>query len=459
MPNIRNDSNRGRTLIGRACGFLCDRRANISVMVALLLVPLVGMLGMATEASSWFLMQRGMQNAADSAALAAATNGGTVTYATEAKSVATSYGFTGGANNTTVTVVNNDNTVPSVCNSACYRVTISRNVPIYLTQIVGYTGSVALNGGRAQTVSTFAVASPNAIPTSYCLVSLGGGDAFHINGGNSVNLNGCYVRSNGNTTCDGTNSNGGASDIVYSGSNKKCTPANYKSTLFTDPYSSQASHIPANTCSPAGSASSYPQESGKNNTVPVSNQLTGSVTWPATQIFCGDVKLMGDVNVTTASPGTVLVIENGILDLNGFTLKSLASSGLTIIFTGPSITGFSPSHIPTGGGTLNFAAPTSGTWSGFALYQDPALTSGVDMTAAGNSPTWNITGLIYVPNSNLSFSGTVNQASNGYSCFALVDSTFQSNGTGKILEDQSQCAQAGVTLPSDDTPVRVALVQ
>ena len=111
-----------------------------------------------------------------------------------------------------------------------------------------------------------------------------------------------------------------------------------------------------------------------------------------------------------------------------------------------------------GSGSLA-AAPTSGTWSGIALYQDPALTSGVDMSAAGNSPTWNITGLIYLPKSNVQFSGSVNKASNGYSCFALISLTFQSNGTGNILENQSQCAQAGLTLPSDSAPVRAALIQ
>jgi Flp pilus assembly protein TadG len=440
--------------------FAQDRRGNIAPLVALLIVPLIGAMGLAAETSNWFMIQRGMQNAADSAALAAATNADptvNASYRAEAKSVATNYGFTDGASNTTVAVINTDNTVPAVCNSHCYRVTITKTVPLYITQIVGYSGTTALGSGRGQTITAFAVASPRVQPTSYCLLSLGTGDSFHINGGNSVDLNGCYVRANGNTTCNGANSSGGATDIIYSGSNKKCDPSDYTSTPMTDPYLAQASKIPANTCSPPNQKATYFQES--SGTLPASNLLTGNVTLPATQIYCGDVKLTGNVNLTTASPGSLMVIENGKLDMNGYTLKTLAGSGLSIIFTGPSIPGFNPSHIPTNGGILDFAAPTSGNWSGFSLYQDPALTSGVDMTAAGNSPTWNITGLIYLPNSNIQFSGIVNKADNGYSCFALVDYTFQSNGTGKILEDQSQCAQAGVTLPMDGTPVREALVQ
>ena len=51
---------------------------------------------------------------------------------------------------------------------------------------------------------------------------------------------------------------------------------------------------------------------------------------------------------------------------------------------------------------------TSGTWSGVAIYQDPSLTTGVDIAAAGNSRTWNITGLVYLPHSSVTFSGLAN---------------------------------------------------
>ena len=44
--------------------------------MGLLIVPLVGALGIGFEVSNWYMNGRGMQNAADAAALAAATNGG-----------------------------------------------------------------------------------------------------------------------------------------------------------------------------------------------------------------------------------------------------------------------------------------------------------------------------------------------------------------------------------------------
>ena len=56
---------------------------------------------------------------------------------------------------------------------------------------------------------------------------------------------------------------------------------------------------------------------------------------------------------------------------------------------------------------LDFAAPTSGNWSGVAIYQAPSLTSGVDVSAARNSPAWDITGAVYLAHSSVTFSGAV----------------------------------------------------
>jgi len=142
------------------------------------------------------------------------------------------------------------------------------------------------------------------------------------------------------------------------------------------------------------------------------------------------------------------VIENGILDTNGFTLTG---TNLTIVFTGSNAGGYQ--HIPTdtssgSSGTLNIAGPTSGDWSGVALYQDPALTNGVDITAAGNKPTWDISGLVYLPHASVTVSGAINKATNGFSCFDLVVDNVTINGTGSIYRDNTQCPQAGLVQPS-----------
>ena len=436
--------------IGR---FRHDRRGNISVMVALLIVPLVAVMGIATETGNWFAIERSAQNAADSAVIAAATNAsGTKavaqqTYVTEGRSVATKFGFTNGANNTTVTVNYPDNSVPAKCSSKCYAVTITRSVPVYLNRVIGW--------GASQTLVAKAVAIGEIVPTSYCLVSLGSsGAGFQISGGNSVNLDGCNVLSNGDVTCNGSNSNGGANSITYGtgGSNKngKCAPATQETAQFPDPYSAQASKLPTNTCS------SYAPTT-ISGPISMNLALAGSTT--TGKMYCGNVTLTGDVTITTDTPGGLFLIENGVLDLNGFTLKMAAGSGpLTIVFDGTSGGLAAPSN-PGMTGTFQFSAPdrkTTGDWAGYAIYQDPNIPL-MNTNSAGSNMKWNISGMIYLPKTNLWFAGDVN--ANALQCFVLIDNNFQSNGTGNILENQSQCVDQGVILPNAGNTVRTALVQ
>jgi hypothetical protein len=153
--------------------------------------------------------------------------------------------------------------------------------------------------------------------------------------------------------------------------------------------------------------------------------------------MCGDQQLIGNTTINN----TVLVIENGQLDTNGYTLQG---SNLTVIFSGSN---GSYQHIPSGGGTFDITPPTSGTWSGVAIYQDPALTTGVDISAAGNSPTWNISGLIYLPHSSVTFSGAVNKSSQGARCFTMVIDNITVNGTADIFANDNQCNLAGLNQP------------
>ncbi len=162
-------------------------------------------------------------------------------------------------------------------------------------------------------------------------------------------------------------------------------------------------------------------------------------------------------NTTVSGSGPITII-NGSLNLNGYTLTG---TGNTLIFTGAAVTNvnsFDPGHAPPTSGTLDLSAPSSGTWSGVAIYQDPNLTSNVDWTSSGNSLNWDVTGLIYMPNSNINFSGTINKATGGKNCFTLVDYTVQFSGTVKVNEGQTECTAAGLIPPTSDLR-RPVLVQ
>ncbi len=449
--------------------FIANRHGAAIAWIALLMVPMAALMGLAAEVSSWLLMNRSMQNAADAAALAAATNGNgdldsgsppQAIYLREALTVAAGAGYVHGDGTTTV-IASNKAECPNGSGPTCYQVTIGRTVPIFLVRVIGYRGNAPLGAGYGQRISATAIAGLGPAPASYCMLALATGnvDGIRSNGAPKANFKGCNLMSDANATCHGHDL--GADSGNAAGTNDGCgVIANSNEPLVADPYAPISTHIPANPCGAA--AAGYPQETRKAG-LPASNQLSGGYT-PASATLanpiCGDVQLTGDVVLSGGN--TTLVIENGTLDLNGFTLSTAAGAGVTIVFTGPTIAGLSPSEFPTGGGQLDIAAPKSGPWSGVAVYQDPALPAGsnVDVSYSGNSPSWNITGLVYLPNSDVTFSGAVGKANNGTSCFVLVVHTLRINGTGNMFSNPlSNCSDAGLTPPSGAGGSRMMLLR
>src|ERR1700686_2509957 len=177
-----------------------DDRGAVSVIMGVLMIPLVGGLALGFEVSNWYMTTRGMQNAADAAALAAATNGGS-NYDIEAKAVAARYGFVDGTNTVRVTV-SNAAACPGGGND-CYSVTISGAVPLLMSQVVGFKGDATANGAAAKQLSSSAVADHPNTPTSFCLLALGP-QGIRSNGAPKANM-GCNTMSNAGSTCNGGN--------------------------------------------------------------------------------------------------------------------------------------------------------------------------------------------------------------------------------------------------------------
>jgi hypothetical protein len=422
-----------------------DERGAVSVIMGFLMIPLVGALALGFEVSNWYMITRGMQNAADTGAIAAATNGGS-NYDVEAKAVAARYGFVDGANTISV-AVSNTAACPGGGNN-CYSVTISGFVPLYLSQVVGFRGDATVNGTPEKQLSSAAVANHPNTPMSFCLLALGP-QGIRSNGAPKANM-ACNTMSNTGSTCNGGNL--GAPIGAAHNTNNGCGLAQYSNVpTVADSYAALASKVPADPC-----GGSYPQEPTKKNApaLPSSNQLSGLKSWGGNVVLCGDIQLTGNVTID-APANAVLVIENGQLDTNGYSITTTKGSGLTVVFSGSNSGSYT--HAPTGSGTLDIAAPTSGVWSGVAIYQDPKLTNGVDISAAGNTPAWDITGLVYLPNSSITLSGAVNKAGFGKSCFALVVKDITVNGTGMILPN-GECVPAGLGMPTTTLPGRATLV-
>src|SRR5258705_3215525 len=86
-PAARFQSTRGfmtRIFLNLVRRFRADEVGATSIIIGVLMIPLVGSVAIGFEASNWYMITRGMQNAADAAALSAATNSGSK-YEVEAK--------------------------------------------------------------------------------------------------------------------------------------------------------------------------------------------------------------------------------------------------------------------------------------------------------------------------------------------------------------------------------------
>jgi len=250
--------------------------------------------------------------------------------------------------------------------------------------------------------------------------------------------------------------------------NNGCGVMQYSNVpVVSDPYAYMASNIPNDL--PTRCSNSYSQESRHGSTWSGgttwsgSKALSGTASLVGNTLICGDLRLTGDVTINAPS-GAVLYIENGLLDLQGYTFRTASGSSVAIVFTGTNTGSYQ--HYPTdnsGGasGILDIEAPKTGPFAGMAIYQDPALTRNVDFTYAGNAPTWNVTGGVYLPNADVTVSGAINKSTNGAVCMVMVTKDVTVNGTGSIYSqtpDGSGCQAAGLIMPTATIPGRTKLV-
>lgn len=450
----------------RMHAFRRDRAGNIAMIVAFALPVFLAALALGFELGQWYMSKWSMQNAADSAVIAAANNSSN--YLTEARAVAAQYGYTNGADNVTVSATNSA-TCPGGGNT-CYQVTIDKPTELYLSRMVGFTGSTTVDGQRMQALTSSAMAKQAEEPREYCILALAGSgktNGIRTNGAPQADLPGCDMMSNTNATCNGHDLNVDIGDAA--GTNNGCgIEQNSNMPVVSDPYAALASNIPSTPCSshPQGNYSGNPRKTdtlGLTNTAQPNADFgnlysSGSMNLSSKQYWkvCGDLRMMNNISVSTSASGAVLNIYNGRLDTNGYRLQSANGAGLTIVFAGTNGT-YKHAPIDDGNGIIDIAAPTSGTWSGMAMYQIPTLTTGVDISEAGNSPAWKITGMVYLPHASVTLKGIVNKASYGASCFGLVVDNLLFSGTNAILA-HGECDLAGLDLPYNLIVQRAALV-
>lgn len=409
-----------RTFLSRFCS---DHSGTIAVVTALSLVALVGFAGLGVETSQWYTEKRGIQAAADDAALSAAVaygQGNTTTYVTEGKSVAGSNGFVDGVNNVTIVVSKPpQNGTYSNNNSAVEVTIVAPAKPIlsamFISQFDITGSSVALINGPASNGCVLALdplasgaGTISGTSTSVALKNC----SFDVNSksGSDLVMTGGSSLSAADVILGGTNSVSSNSTITTTGGIRTNQPT------VADPYASRTMPTPTH-C-----------DYHFNNPINSSQTLQPGV-------YCGGLTLNGGATVTLA-PG-VYIIDKGDFTMHGN--STLQGNGVTIILTSSSTINQIGNIIIDGGATLNLTAPPTGPYAGMVFWQDGrAADSNKDNFTGGSG--MNITGAIYTPSQTVNYSGGNTTGGNG--CTQLIAKDIIISGNSEF---DNNCSGIGVS--------------
>jgi hypothetical protein len=405
--------------------------AGQAVIFALLAIfVLLGFAGLAVDMGVLRYDKRLQQTAADSAAIAGASNFAYGGVTAGAQNASATNGFTNGTNNVTVTV----NTPPTVgphAGAAGY-------VEVYVTAIQPTYFMKAL-GISHETITARAVATNlSGGAGSGCLYTLGSsGNGILMNGsGETISAPGCGIVDDACLTMNGSGLTISAASVGVS-----CTSPTYNGV--SAPANVQTG-IPA-----AADPLAY--------LTPPSSTCTGnaSVTINGSHItqtvaggdYCGGITINGSGNNVTLNPGVF-----GSITINGAGQNITFNPGVYVIsgsggvvdngnstMTGDGVMFYDAKGPLTlnGNNPLNFSAPTTsnsgtGAVAGLLFWQAPSDTNPITLNG-GNSATFN--GIVYAPDAQVTINGK--NVATAYAIVVAKSLTMNGNSTLNLSANAS----------------------
>ncbi len=379
--------------------FRRDDRGSYTLIVAILLPVIVGVIGLGTESGLWYSTHLSMQGAADSSAISAAvaysSGVNSTNLPTEADGVASLYNFVPGTNGTTLILNMPPKSGSHVSTSGAIEVIIAQPQKRIFSSIWNTTPVTIY--ARA-----VAVAANNGLG---CVLSLDptASGATTTQGSSAINLQGCSLYDNSNSSnglvVGGSSTLSALSvDVVGSVSNTSNITTTQgvikNANAISDPYANV-------------NPGSF---SGCNQT----NYSAKSTVTLNPGVYCGGMQFNAGANVTL-NPG-VYYLDQGSLTVNGS--ATLQGSGVTLVFTSSTGSNYATATI-AGGATINLTAPTTGATAGIVIFGDRNMPSGTSLKfAGGGSQTFG--GAIYVPKASVSFAGG---SGTGNGCTQLIADT------------------------------------
>jgi Putative Flp pilus-assembly TadE/G-like len=374
-------------------------RGQVLPLVGLALVVLMGVAALAIDVGYWRYNQRVQQTAADSAAIAGASEiaSGSAGVTAAAKADAALNGFTDDGVNVNVQVHWPPSSGSYTANASAVEVIVQANHPNFFARVLGFA---------SQSVSARAVAAVNTYNRN-CIYGLSTTATSVLFNGSTVNAPRCGIISNNNMTINGATVT--AWMIGYAG-----TDIDNGSTYHSaHPAHTLAVSDPCATTPGCAYIKAHPPTTGSCMSPTTYNGLSTATLWPGR--YCSNVIINGCTNVVF-QPG-VYDFDNG-LTANG--VSNVSGSGVTIYNNSGSLV--------INGSTVSLSAPSSGNYEGVLFFQNPADSNPFVVNGSSGS---GFAGMIYFPSSQITVNGTLSQ------WLFIVGNTIVINGAGTNVPDAS----------------------
>ncbi len=397
--------------LGNACRCVLDFRflarfrkdtcGGVLIYFAFMLPVLLGVSGLAVDASLWYGHKRDLQATADVAALTAALEMTRLDDETLGKTAAKADAITNGfdeAEGDTLEINTPPTSGPFAGQNGVFEAIVTRPVPTFLARLV-YPDQVIV---AARAVASVAGSS---VP---CVLALEENEknAIKVNNG-SFFADGCKVQIN--------SSNQQKALQVYSGATMDADEINIVGEYVNKGYISSEPNTGMSAFGDPLAGLSPPPISGCDyNDVAFDEGI--HVLSPG--VYCGGLSLSGTADVEL-EPGTY-IIQNGDFSTSG---GELQGEDVTFYMAGDS------SVSMTGQSDIELSAPLTGDYTGVLFYGDPNASTTVQHHINGNS-NMAYNGFMYFPTAELMYNGNGMGTTSNYT--AVIARLLRFGGNGEL---------------------------
>lgn len=420
-----------------SAAYLEDVYGGAAIIMALMTPVIIGGLAFGAEVGGWELTRRQIQNAADTAAFAAATqvrSGKDInTITAAAQAVADASGYKGGSSG--IVVESPPSSAPNAVdgtnpngNAAYVYVTLTQTAERNFTKFFANDDTVTFTSAALANIE-------NGRPACVLALHPSASGAISTGGSTNVALTGCDIAANSISSSAITATGNGSSveadcisavgDVsVNSTYHLDCPAPITNGPVTADPYASVAMPTAAQ-CNYTGNANNFTQ-SGNPSTPAGSG---------AVRCYSGAANTWNFSRNITLTSNTAYVLENtsgsvANLSLNGG--RTITGTNVTLIFKGRWDIKLN------GNSTINISAQTTGAYAGIALFGGRTSEVNVDLT--GNNGA-KIVGAIYSPNkdSDIKYTGSNLTYSSGQ-CTQVIGGTVTFWGNSNF---STNCSASG----------------